>query len=160
MSSGKIDQSAVAVALVVAIVLVRTVTQSIAESPDTLLMNATKRGDLKLVQQLLRQGVNPNSHDAVHNTPLTFAARDGRLHIAKALIEAGAHVNWVDDEKVTPLILAAFKGHTDIVDLLLVHAADPMIRDQWDRTALDYALRRGEDHPIVKALRHAETQNK
>ncbi len=35
MSSGKIDQSAVAVALVVAIILVRTVTQSIAESPDT-----------------------------------------------------------------------------------------------------------------------------
>ena len=82
-------------------------------------MNATKRGDLTLVQQLLRQGVDPNSHDAVHNTPLTFTARDGRFHIAKALIEAGAHVNWVDDEKVTPLILAALKGHTDIVDLFV-----------------------------------------
>ena len=90
------------------------------------------------------------------NTPLTFAARDGRFHLAKALLEAGARVNWADDEHVTPLILAALKGHAEIVDLLLAHGADPTKLDQWNRTAFDYALRRGADHPIAKSLRHAE----
>lgn len=68
------------------------------------------------------------------------------------LVEAGADVNWIDGEGVTPLILAAFKGHEDIARLLLEQGADTTIRDQWDRTALDYALRRGDTDPIVQLL--------
>ena len=46
--------------------LVFAVTQSIAASPGALLIAATKRGDLKMVQYLLRQGGEPNAHDTVH----------------------------------------------------------------------------------------------
>ncbi len=112
------------------------------------LIAATKCGDLSGVQRYLELGISPDAHDRGRNTALIFAARDGHLEIVQVLIAAGATVNWMDGERVTPLILAAFKGHTAIVQLLLRHPADPMIRDQWERTALDYALRRGSAHPI------------
>jgi len=86
------------------------------------------------------------------NTALTFAARDGELEIAQILIDWGADVNWIDGEGVTPLILASFKGHREVVVLLLAHNADVTVQDQWQRTALDYALRRGETDAIAQMI--------
>ncbi len=119
------------------------------------LIEATKHGDLPAVQTALAAGVDPDVHDDAANTALIFAARDGELEIARALIDHGATVDWIDGEGVTPLILASFKGHVALVQLLLDHGADATIRDQWDRSALDYARRRGEADPIVQLLRAA-----
>ncbi|MEM6434790.1 MAG: ankyrin repeat domain-containing protein [Cyanobacteria bacterium P01_D01_bin.115] len=118
------------------------------------LIEATLAGELDAVRSHLQTGTDPN---VVYNTntALTYAARDGFTEIAHELIEAGAEVNWIDGEGVTPLILAAFKGHTELAALLLNHGADPTVKDQWDRTALDYALRRGEDDPIVHLLQRS-----
>ena len=69
------------------------------------------------------------------------------------MLKAGADPGWIDGERVTPLILAAFKGHLDIVKLLLTRKVDRGHRDQWGRTALDYALRRGDADPIAVLLR-------
>lgn len=115
------------------------------------LIEATLAGDLEAVKSLLASGTDPN---LVYNTntALTYAARDGFTEIARVLIDSGADVNWIDGEGVTPLILAAFKNHVDLAQLLLKHEADTTIRDQWDRTALDYALRRGEDDAIAQLL--------
>ena len=44
------------------------------------------------------------------------------------------------------------KDHIELVQLLLDHDADTTVRDQWNRTALDYALGRGESDPIVQLL--------
>lgn len=127
--------------------------REIAEAPA--LIEATLAGDLDDVRQLLEQGADPN---LVHhtNTALTYAARDGFTEIARLLIDYGGDVNWIDGEGVTPLILASFKAHIDLVELLLAHGADVTVRDQWDRTALDYALRRGEADPIVQLLEVSE----
>ncbi|NEO84388.1 MAG: ankyrin repeat domain-containing protein [Spirulina sp. SIO3F2] len=118
------------------------------------LIEATKVDDLERVQALLNRGVDPNS--VVHtNTALTYAARDGHLAIAQLLIKQGANVNWIDGEGVTPLILSSFKGHVALTQLLLEHGADVSVRDQWNRTALDYALRRGEEDEIAQLLKEA-----
>ncbi len=118
-------------------------------TPD--LIEATLAGRGHEVNQLLQQGTDPN---LVYNTntALTYAARDGFTEIARVLIDHGADVNWIDGEGVTPLILASFKNHLELVQLLLSHGADTTVKDQWDRTALDYALRRGEADPIVQLL--------
>lgn len=115
------------------------------------LIVATLAGQVEEVNKLLQQGTDPN---LVYNTntALTYAARDGFTEIARVLIDHGADVNWIDGEGVTPLILASFKNHIELVQLLLAHGADKTIKDQWDRTALDYALRRGEADPIVQLL--------
>lgn len=115
------------------------------------LIAATLAGDIKEVRSLLESGTDPNLIYNT-NTALTYAARDGFTDIARVLIDSGADVNWIDGEGVTPLILAAFKNHLELVQLLLDHGADTTVRDQWDRTALDYALRRGEEDAIAQLL--------
>lgn len=118
------------------------------------LIAATLAGNVDDVRSQLLQGTNPNV--VYHtNTALTYAARDGFTEIARLLIDYGADVNWIDGEGVTPLILASFKNHRSLVQLLLDHGADTATRDQWNRTALDYALRRGESDPIAQLLKNA-----
>ena len=117
------------------------------------LLAATLNGDLATVKNLLGAGVDPDLHDDYRNTALIYAARDGKTEIARALLSAGASPGWVDGERVTPLILAAFKGHIEIVKLLLAQEVDRGHRDQWGRTALDYALRRGDADPVAIRLR-------
>ena len=115
------------------------------------LIEATLAGNVDDVRSQLDKGTDPN---LVYNTntALTYAARDGFTEIARLLIDHGAEVNWIDGEGVTPLILASFKNHIELVQLLLDHGADATVRDQWNQTALDYALRRGEADPIVQLL--------
>ena len=120
------------------------------------LVQAAKDGDLNRVAGLLQAGADPNVVDADWNSPLIFAARDGRLEMVKVLVKAGALVNWQDGEKVTPLILAAFRNHEPVVRYLLAVGADPLINDQWQRRALDYALNRGKNDPIAHVLHRAE----
>ncbi|MBE9070485.1 ankyrin repeat domain-containing protein [Leptolyngbya cf. ectocarpi LEGE 11479] len=126
-------------------------TVAVAETTPRLI-EATLAGHIDDVRELLQQGTDPN---LVHNTntALTYAARDGFTEIASLLIDHGTDVNWIDGEGVTPLILASFKNHLDLVQLLLAHDADTTVRDQWNRTALDYALRRGAADPIAQLLR-------
>lgn len=115
------------------------------------LIEATLAGNVDTVSGLLEQGTDPN---LVYNTntALTYAARDGFTEIARLLVDHGADVNWVDGEGVTPLILASFKNHRELVQLLLDQGADVTVRDQWNQTALDYALRRGEADAIAQLL--------
>lgn len=122
------------------------------------LIAATLANDITEVRSLLASGTDPNQ--VYHtNTALTYAARDGFTGIARLLLDYGAEVNWIDGEGVTPLILAAFKGHTELAQLLLDHGADPTIVDQWHRTALDYALRRGEADAIAQMLQRLKSDS-
>ena len=52
-------------------------------------------------------------------------------------------IDAVDQSGWTPLQLAAFAGHADLARQLLEAHADPGKRNQWDWTALDYALTMG-----------------
>lgn len=122
-------------------------------SVDQELILAAKRGDGVAVWAALAAGASPDTVDRAGNTALIFAARDGHLEIAETLINYGATVDWQDGEQVTPLILAASRNQPEIVTLLLNHGALPAIKDQWGRTALDYAQRRGADDPIAAMLR-------
>lgn len=123
---------------------------------DPPLVQAVRANDAAGVVKLLGEGADPNAPDRLRNTALIYAARDGRLDIARSLIAGGADINWVDGENVTPLILASHKNHIDIVRLLLSKNADREVRDKWARSALDYALRRGEQDPIAKLLTAAD----
>lgn len=122
-------------------------------SVDQELILASMRGDGVGVWAALAAKADPDFTDRSGNTALIFAARDGHLAIAEILLEYGATVDWQDDEKVTPLILASSRNHPAIVTLLLNHGAALAIKDQWGRTALDHAERRGADDPIAVMLR-------
>ena len=128
------------------------VSSTIAKKAVPELIEATLANDAKRVESLLQNGTDPNTIYNT-NTALTYAARDGFTEIAMILVEKDADINWIDGEGVTPLILASFKNHLEIVELLLNRGADKTVKDQWNRRALDYALRRGETDPIAQLLK-------
>ena len=138
-----------------AILLILNLASAAPALAEPLLVDAARAGDTAAVAAWLAAGADPDAHDAHRNTALIFAARDGHLAMARSLIAAGATVDWQDGERVTPLILAAHKNHPAVARLLLDHGADPSIHDQWTRTALDYARRRGPDDPIARMIEAA-----
>lgn len=50
------------------------------------------RKDLEFLKRVVANGINPNSKNYDHRTPLHIAAAEGLLSFAKLLIEAGASV--------------------------------------------------------------------
>jgi ankyrin repeat protein len=87
------------------------------------LFRAAKEGDLKMVQKLLRRGVNPDDTTGWQNwrttTALMEASERGYTEIVEALLAAGADVNMKDKHGYTALIYASLGGHTEIVKLFL-----------------------------------------
>ena len=140
------------IGILAAVLIAVSAGSAVAAEIDPPLITATKNGNVTEVTRLLKNGADPDAHDSVRNTALIFAARDGRLEIAERLIAHGASVDWIDAERVTALILAAYKNHPAIARLLLKHGANTEVRDQWNRTALDYAQRRGKDDAIARML--------
>lgn len=60
------------------------------------LIVAAEDGQSEMVAFLLKNGANPNVHDADSETPLIWAARQNHSDVAAKLIEAGADVNAQD----------------------------------------------------------------
>lgn len=56
------------------------------------LCTSVAKGDSDFLKRLLSNGVDPNSRDYDHRTPLHVAASEGLYIMAKLLIEAGASV--------------------------------------------------------------------
>jgi len=70
---------------------------------STLLVQACRRGDVAIVQALLKKGANPNEA-AIRGTsefvyPLNTAVFQGQAKIVKLLLEYGAGVNRTKEEK-------------------------------------------------------------
>jgi ankyrin repeat protein len=81
-------------------------------------------------------------------TPLMWAAANGAADAVKVLLERGADPNVQGTfGKDTALMRAAARGPGDaaIVKALLARGADPLARDGQGLTALDWALRQGDE---------------
>ncbi|GAB2224818.1 hypothetical protein Drorol1_Dr00005595 [Drosera rotundifolia] len=76
------------------------------------------RGDSEFLKRILSHGVDPNSKDYDHRTPLHVAASQGLYLIAKLLIEAGASVLTQDRWGNTPLDESRNCGNKKLILLL------------------------------------------
>jgi ankyrin repeat protein len=80
--------------------------------------------------------------------PVSFiASHDGAVETLRLFLDRGLNPNAVGAHGITPLMLAAAgerPGALKTVELLLEAGADPAARDESGRTALDWALTRGE----------------
>ncbi|XP_043695899.1 potassium channel SKOR-like isoform X2 [Telopea speciosissima] len=82
------------------------------------LCKAVVRGDSDFLKRLLSNGIDPNSKDYDHRTPLHVAAAEGLYLMAKILVEAGASVFSKDRWGNTPLDEGHICGNKNLLKLL------------------------------------------
>jgi len=112
------------------------------------LLEASKRGDLDHVRQLLSaepggKGANPNVTDEEGRTPLYMASLFGRLEVVKELLSApggGANPNIATKDGRIPLYWASYYDHLEIVKVLLAAGADPSVANKNGNTPLLCAI--------------------
>ncbi|MQL96094.1 hypothetical protein Taro_028770 [Colocasia esculenta] len=79
---------------------------------------AVAKGDSDFLKRVLSHGIDPNSKDYDHRTPLHIAAAEGLYSMAKILVEAGASVLVKDRWGNTPLDESRKCGSKQIIKLL------------------------------------------
>ena len=105
------------------------------------IINAAKRGNLKLVESRLAAGDDVEARDEYGYTPLLAASEKGRLAVVQLLLQHGASVHALSEGGESALTLAANSHHGDIVRLLLERGAEPNIVPHHQLTSLAAAAR-------------------
>jgi ankyrin repeat protein len=110
---------------------------------NTPLHAAAHNGDLEMVRVLLDYGVDVNSQNDGHCTPLDFASRNGHRNdsrVVQFLIEHGADLNTrASRSGFAPLHRASKNGRIEVVRLLVEHGVNVEVQDKYGRTPLDVA---------------------
>ena len=123
------------------------------DPPGVRLVQAVRDGKLTQVEDLLEEGVDPNSRDSEARdarTALYHAAVFGRTDIAKKLLAKGAKVDLgAPDTRQTPLLVAAFNDNRDMVVTLLNAGAQVNVQDPAGDTPLTQAARKGNAEIIT-----------
>jgi truncated hemoglobin YjbI len=109
----------------------------------SLLHEASARGNLGMVELLLRLGANPNEEG--RHRPLYCVANQcrwsGGAAVVRVLVQAGAQVNFPDGvQQCTALHLAARRGNVEVAQALLDVGADIEARDKLGDTPLRRAV--------------------
>jgi ankyrin repeat protein len=100
----------------------------------------SERGNLGLVQMLVRGGASIDARNKMGFTPLLFAALTGNEKIVAWLLEKGGKVNVASEEGFTPLMAASAMRHQEIVKLLVGRGAAVNARDKRGRSALIHSI--------------------
>lgn len=118
------------------------------ESP---LMLASLGGHLGMAQQLIARGADVNKPGW---TPLHYAATRGHLDVMVLLLDKSAYIDAASPNGTTPLMMAAYYGTPSAVKLLLEAGADPLLKNQQELTAIDFAQRanRADSSNIIAAF--------
>jgi ankyrin repeat protein len=104
------------------------------------LKQAVKEGNKPMINALLRKAsVTEDDEDGTEDTILMLAISDEDRYLAKLLLNRGADPDFSTRGRVTPLMKASRLGDTDMVKLLLFRGAEVNLRDEKDKSALDYA---------------------
>lgn len=84
------------------------------------LLLACAKGNLELVNLMIKQNADPNPANPEELPPLPVAAKRGDLALALLFVTAGAIIDPVTDElDMCPLVCAAENGRLDMVSFLL-----------------------------------------
>jgi ankyrin repeat protein len=112
------------------------------EAGLSLLMRASREGNLELVDFLLRNRANVRASTSWGDTAILLASQKGHAKVIARLIEGGAEVNGAP-KTWSPILYAAMEGHADVVRQLLDKGADPNARAPSLLTPLMIASRSG-----------------
>ncbi len=123
--------------------LVRTFPNVNVSYPDhySALMVACEEADLPIIQDLIARGAIVNTFNDYGHSPLILAAWGGRDDIVQELLNNGALIDAMHPilQNINALISATEHGHLSTVRLLLNNGANPLLRNVYDRSMIDYA---------------------
>lgn len=118
---------------------------------ETALHRAASRGHLQAVTLLLDRSAKVDAADGEGVTPLVLAAYRGHTDVVKLLIERGAFVNAQEQRNgLSSLAHAVGRGDEELVGVLLAHGADPLLKAQDGRSALDRAEANGATEIVAR----------
>ena len=125
-----------------------------ANALESLVTDAAENGDIALIKQLLKEGVEVNEPQGDGMTALHWAAERGNSELAEILIYAGANpMAGTRIGQYKPLHLAAKKGNADIIKILLDTGIDPNITTaNSGSTALHLAAASGNIESVTFLL--------
>jgi ankyrin repeat protein len=108
------------------------------------LMVAAAKGHVAATRLIIESGADVNTTDVYLWTPLIRAAYENRRDVVSTLLEHEyMDIHHRDEHGATALHHAANQGNGEIVELLVIHGADPGIRDAQGRTASMTAFEMG-----------------
>jgi cytohesin len=93
-----------------------------------LLIVSSAGGDLARVQQLLQDGVDPNSTDSEAWTSLHIAAGQGHAEVTRLLLSRGADPTARNRSGDTPLHVAVMQNQVGSAEVLLDCAGSSLLR--------------------------------
>ena len=85
----------------------------------TLLVNASRHGNIECVRRLLDHGADVDDTDYNRCTPLYVAASHGHSDVVRLLIESGADLERVNKYRQQPLLSAVVNNHRRCAKLLI-----------------------------------------
>jgi ankyrin repeat protein len=109
------------------------------DDDNTPLHHATRQGQFKFVDELLKRNAKVNSCNNKKHTPLFLASEYGHTNVLQLLLEHNADVNAHDNEGDTPLHLSAGWGQLEATQLLLEREANVKSRNNSRWTPLHRA---------------------
>lgn len=103
--------------------------QAMALACESALHRAAYLGLASAVKSLITYGATDEAVDGSGETPLHKAVRQGHLSTVEVLVRT-SDVNATSHEGMTPLHWAVLTGREEIVQTLLLHGADPHLRNE------------------------------
>ena len=123
------------------------------------LVLACMKRTIDAISLFLNEGADPNTADAVGDTPLIMQLKEVAARRPLRMICHSADVNVANTNNVTPLILACKKGNTDAINVLLSSVADPQIADADVTTSLHYAVESRSKDALEAIMNHGADVN-
>lgn len=114
-----------------------------SEDGTNLLFYAIHANDTAGFSYLLSQGLDVNSIDSHHLTPLCWAVAYNYPDMIKSSIKYGADVNYISDRGNTPLLMAIERDSLTTVKLLVDAGAKINAADSGGLTALHKTTKKG-----------------
>lgn len=127
-----------------------SVSAQTATPVDQELLYATRQGQCRAVEGLLKKKANPNARDEEGATPLMLASRVCEPKIITQLLDRGGDLQASDGEGRTTLVYAIerdppapdfAKRQMEVIKLLLARKANPAAKDSDGNTMVHHAAR-------------------
>lgn len=119
--------------------IIKKITKNIKIENSESIHIACLYGDLSKIKKMISSGVNINSKDFSHKTPLMYAAEDGAVETIEYLIKNGANIDEIDVRGESALIIAIKNNNIKASQMLIENGADLKIKNEDNKDALNIA---------------------